>query len=177
MIRRHLGSLVVLLAALLAFPIPLRIDAAAQTTGRGTGLPLPRFVSIKSDNVNVRRGPGQEYDIAFTFVRANLPVEITLEFDNWRKIRDSDGAEGWIFHSLLSGDRTALIAPWQAEGNIPIRTRARADAAIVAYLEPGVIATVQECDGAWCLLGIEGYEGWISQDSLWGVYPGEQFEQ
>ena len=96
---------------------------AAQTAAqgedggrRGTGLPLPRFVSLKSNNVNVRRGPGQDYDVAFTFVRAGLPVEITDEFDNWRKIRDSEGSEGWVFHSLLSGKRTAIVAPWEAEG-------------------------------------------------------------
>jgi SH3-like domain-containing protein len=152
-------------------------EAAAQNTGRGTGLPLPRFVSIKSDNANVRRGPGQEYDVAFTFVRQGLPVEITVEFDNWRKIRDSDGAEGWIFHSLLSGARTALVAPWDSEGSAPIRGSAEADAAVVAYLEPRVIVNVAECTGSWCEVGVEGYSGWITQESLWGVYPGEQFEE
>ena len=86
-----------------------RAEAAQGQDGsrRATGLPLPRFVSLKSNNVNVRRGPGQDYDVVFTFVRAGLPVEITDEFENWRKIRDSDGSEGWVFHSLLSGKRTA----------------------------------------------------------------------
>ena len=91
-------------------------ESAAQDKTRGTGLPLPRFVSLKSNDVNVRRGPGQEYDVAYTYVREGLPVEITQEFDNWRKIRDSEGAEGWVFHSLLAGKRTALVAPWEASG-------------------------------------------------------------
>jgi SH3-like domain-containing protein len=180
MIRLHRRSFVILLAVTLssASGLPNRGDeAAAQGASRGTGLPLPRFVSVKSDNVNVRRGPGQEYDVAFTFVREGVPVEITLEFDNWRKIRDSDGAEGWIFHGLLSGDRTALIAPWQSDGNVPIHNRANSDAAIVAYLEPRVIVKVAECTGTWCLVGVEGYEGWITQESLWGVYPGEEFDE
>ena len=69
-------------------------------------------------------GPGQEYDVAFTFVRAGLPVEITQEFDNWRKIRDSEGSEGWVFHSLLSGKRTALVAPWDKSGPVPAPMRA-----------------------------------------------------
>src|SRR6476619_7352914 len=91
----HLAAALMLLsgAALVAG------GAAAEDKSRGTGLPLPRFVSLKSNDVNVRRGPGQEYDVAYTYVRAGLPVEITQEFDNWRKIRDSDGVEGWVFHS------------------------------------------------------------------------------
>ena len=89
------------------------------------GLPLPRFVSLKSNDVNVRRGPGQEYDVAYTYVRAGLPVEITQEFDNWRKIRDSEGAEGWVFHSLLAGKRTALVAPWEKSGPFAAYASAR----------------------------------------------------
>jgi len=168
------------LAALLAVATAasaLGGPAGAQDDRRGTGLPLPRFVSLKSDNVNVRRGPGQEYDVAFTFVRAGLPVEITQEFDNWRKIRDSDGAEGWVFHSLLTGTRTALVAPWEAAGPFPTRRAADEASAVVAYLEPRVIVTVEECTGTWCQVVIQGYEGWISQERLWGVYPGEVFEE
>jgi SH3-like domain-containing protein len=151
--------------------------AAAQNPAGGTGLPLPRFVSLKSDDVNVRRGPGQEYDIAFTFVRAGLPVEITQEFDNWRKIRDSEGSEGWVFHSLLSGKRTVLVAPWDKSGPFPAYASADAKAAVVAYLEPKVIADVVECTGSWCEISVKGYEGWIEQDRLWGVYPDEKFEE
>jgi len=152
--------------------------AQAQDDGarRGSGLPLPRFVSLKSDNVNVRRGPGQEYDLAFTFVRAGLPVEIIQEFDNWRKIRDSEGSEGWVFHSLLSGRRTALVAPWEAAGQNPALASADPSAAVVAYLEPKVVADVEHCDGRWCRVSGEGFEGWMEQQRLWGVYPEERFE-
>lgn len=150
--------------------------AAAQEERRGTGLPLPRFVSLKSDNVRVRRGPGREYDIAFIFVRTGLPVEITQEFDNWRKIRDSEGAEGWVFHSLLSGKRTALVTPWQDEGQVPARVNNDMQSPVVAYLEPTVVVDLEECNGSWCLVSIEGYEGWLEQERLWGVYPNEAFE-
>lgn len=172
-IRRLRILALAIAAAILVAQAPY---ATAQDERRGTGLPLPRFVSLKSDNVNVRRGPGQEYDIAFTFVRAGLPVEITQEFDNWRKIRDSDGAEGWVFHSLLSGERTALVAPWETSGPFPARSKAASGAAVVAYLEPRVIANVEECTGTWCLIGVQDYEGWIEQERLWGVYPNEVFE-
>ncbi len=162
-----------ILAALLPFG-----NAAAQDPVRGTGLPLPRFVSLKSDDVNVRRGPGQEYEVAFKFVKEGLPVEITQEFDNWRKIRDSEGAEGWIFHSLLSGRRTALVAPWETSGDsgpYPVRAEADQKAAVVAYLTPKVIADVAECHASWCLVSGHGYHGWIEQERLWGVYPNEEF--
>ena len=164
-------------AALVVTILPMSGGAAAQDPAGGTGLPLPRFVSLKSDDVNVRRGPGQEYDVAFTFVRSGLPVEITQEFDNWRKIRDSEGSEGWVFHSLLSGKRTALVAPWDKTGPFPAYAGADAKAAVVAYLEPKVIADVQECTGAWCEISVKGYEGWIEQERLWGVYPDEKFEE
>jgi SH3-like domain-containing protein len=179
--RRNLGA-----AAAFLLVLPLSLDSAgAQTAGteksagghRGTGLPLPRFVSLKSNSVNVRRGPGQDYELAFTFVRAGLPVEITQEFDNWRKIRDSDGAEGWVFHSLLSGQRTALVAPWEPRGQFAAHRSADGSAGIVAYLQPRVVAGVQQCTGAWCLVAGEGYQGWIEQEKLWGVYPGEQFKE
>jgi SH3-like domain-containing protein len=140
-------------------------------------LPLPRFVSSKSNSVNVRRGPGQDYEVAFTFIRAGLPVEIVQEFDNWRKIRDSEGSEGWVFHSLLAGKRTALIAPWEKEGTFPARSEAQNSAAVTAYLQPHVVADVEQCTGAWCLVSSPEFSGWIEQDKLWGVYPQEQFEE
>jgi len=173
--RLSLAILATALAAVLLLPGP---EAAAQDPTRGTGLPLPRFVSLKSDGVNVRRGPGQEYEIAFKFVKEGLPVEITQEFDTWRKIRDSEGAEGWVFHSLLSGKRTALVAPWETDGNagpFPAHAEPKAESAVVAYLAPRVIAGVEECHDAWCLISGRGYRGWIEQDKLWGVYPNETF--
>jgi SH3-like domain-containing protein len=172
---RRLGALS--LAGLVAFIPPMAGGASAQDPAGGTGLPLPRFVSLKSDDVNVRRGPGQEYDIAFTFVRAGLPVEITQEFDNWRKIRDSEGSEGWVFHSLLSGKRTAQVAPWDKTGPFPAYSSADARTAVVAYLEPKVIADIAQCTGAWCEISVKGYDGWIEQEKLWGVYPDETFEE
>jgi len=151
--------------------------AQAQSLKRGpSGLPLPRFVSLKSAKVNVRRGPGQQYDIAWKFARAGLPVEIVQEFDNWRKIRDAEGDEGWIFHSLLSGQRSVIVAPWAGEQTFALRTRASDDTAIIAYLEANVISQIVQCDGQWCRVRGRGYNGWISQDKLWGVYPSEQIE-
>lgn len=178
-VRRNLSSVVLLAIAFCGSPVHLDIvdSAIAQTSLRSSGLPLPRFVSLKSGKVNVRRGPGQEYDIAFTFVREGLPVEIIQEFDNWRKIRDAEGEEGWVFHSLLSGERTALVAPWESGGQFPAHSSASSQTAVVAYLEPRVVTGVMKCTGAWCRISVQGHQGWIEQERLWGVYPGETFDK
>ena len=123
---------------------------AQGTTTGATGLPVPRFVSLKSDRVNVRLGPSREHDIAWTFVQSGLPVEIIQEFENWRRIRDWEGKQGWVFHSLLSGRRTALVTPWEKDNRTPLRARSQSDADIVAELEPFVLAAVGECAGGWC---------------------------
>lgn len=152
--------------------------APAQAVKNGpSGLPVPRFVSLKSDAVNVRRGPSRDHEVVWRYVRSGLPVEITQEFENWRRIRDFEGAEGWVFHSLLSGTRTALVAPWdKAKTPVAIHSEPSAASSVTASLEPGVQAVVKECDGAWCELDGKGFDGWIEQTSLWGVYPGEVFD-
>lgn len=158
------------LAALLA-PLP----AAAQQQVGPSGLPLPRFVSIKSAPVNIRQGPSRDHDIAWTFVKAGVPVEITQEFDIWYRVRDSEGAEGWVQKTLLSGKRTALVSPWEKKGRTPVRDKAEAGARIVAEIEPGVLVDVAECTGRWCRIGVEGVKGWIEQGRIWGAYPDETF--
>ncbi|WP_224406470.1 SH3 domain-containing protein [Afifella sp. IM 167] len=139
-----------------------------------SGQPLPRFVSLKSSAVNVRRGPGKNYPVAWRFVRAGLPVEIIQEFDTWRKIRDSDGAEGWIHQSLLSGRRTAIVSPWTDGERFEAHAEPRAASRVSAILESHVIADVVSCEAGWCNLRGDGYEGWLPQETLWGVYPNEK---
>lgn len=150
--------------------------AAPQQTGQVTGLPVPRFVSLKSDRVNLREGPSKDHRTIWIFQRAGLPVEVTAEFDIWRRIRDSEGSEGWVLHSLLSGRRTAIVAPWKKGETFTLRKSAAADGAVVARLQSGVIGSLKSCDGKWCRLAGEGFDGWIEQDSLWGAYPGEKIE-
>jgi len=140
-----------------------------------SGLPLPRFVSLKSDRVRVRRGPSTQHQVAWVYRARGLPVEIIAEFEDWRRIRDADGEEGWIRRSLLSGWRTAMIAPWRKEERLPLRARPAKDAQTVAMLSSGVIGHVVSCTGSWCKLKVGGYEGWIEQAMLWGVYAGEVY--
>lgn len=141
-----------------------------------SGLPIPRFVSLKASRVNVRNGPGEDHKIAWVFTRPGLPIEIIQEFDTWRRIRDSDGTVGWVFQSLLSGRRTAVVSPWSSDEPRPIRASASPEAAITAYLSPGVMADIDRCSDGWCRLSGENFRGWIAQDQLWGVYPDEEVD-
>ncbi len=176
-------KIVVAIAALFVSAVP----ALAQQTppgGRlGTGLPVPRYVSLKTDRVNLREGPSKDHRTAWVFQRAGLPVEIIAEYETWRRIRDSEGTEGWVLHSLLSGRRTALVMPWAKSGEPPISLLDRPDAkaGIVAQMQPGVIANVRACDGKWCRVMISmerarDLDGYVQQEKLWGVYPNEQIE-
>jgi SH3-like domain-containing protein len=145
-------------------------------TQRGSGLPLPRFVSLKSGRVNSRIGPGVNYAVDWMYLKSGMPVEIIQEYDNWRRVRDPDGAEGWVNQSLLSGRRTAIVAPWQRgkpDAVISVMDQPNKDASVVARVEPGVIGTIKTCNGSWCEMTFAGREGWISQALVWGAYPGE----
>ena len=146
----------------------------ADQVGSATGLPLPRYASLKTDRVNLREGPSKDHATKWVFQRAGLPVEITAEFETWRKVRDSEGAEGWVLHSLLSGRRTGLVGVGKAGQNFKIYAQPKTSGDIAATLESGVIANVRTCDGSWCLIFGDGYKGYIEQVALWGVYPGEK---
>jgi SH3-like domain-containing protein len=152
------------------------LTAKAEQIGSASGLPIPRYVSLKSDRVNLREGPSKDHRTIWVFQRAGLPVEITAEFEIWRKVRDSDGAEGWVLHSLLSGRRTALVAPWKKGVESILYGKASAKSAPVAKLQSNVIANVRGCNGAWCRITGEGFDGYIEQANLWGVYPYEKIE-
>jgi len=151
-----------------------------------SGLPLPRFVTTRSNPINVRVGPGTKYDIAWVYVKAGTPVEIIQEFDTWRKIRDVDGSEGWLHQNLLKGDRAGLVAPWRAEGEQVALRRDRDDkAAVRAWLTPKFRVEIKECDGAWCEVvatsqpagaAAQSFEGYLPQAELWGVYKDEVFD-
>jgi SH3-like domain-containing protein len=170
--------------AILAAPGAAQAQATPEpTVGKATGLPVPRYVSLKTDRVNLREGPSKNHRTSWVFQRAGLPVEITAEFETWRRIRDSEGTEGWVLHSLLSGRRTALITPW-AKGDappLPLYERADERAEVVARLQPGVIANVRQCAGSWCRIVVvnpkaQDFTGFVRQDRLWGVYPNEKVE-
>ncbi|WP_417309155.1 SH3 domain-containing protein [Devosia sp.] len=176
------------MAALVAL-VPVSTGSVPVALGADTpsGLPLPRFVTTRSDPINVRVGPGTKYSVAWVYVKAGVPVEIIQEFDTWRKIRDADGSEGWLHQNLLQGKRTAVVTPTAAAGNAPVALRSgrSGDASVRAWLTPGYVVELKACDGSWCEASAsytpEGgskqtYAGWIAQAELWGVYADEEFD-
>src|SRR5690606_22745255 len=113
-------------------------------------LPLPRFVSTRSNPINVRVGPGTKYEIAWNFLVSGVPVEIIQEFDTWRKIRDVDGDEGWVHQSLLVGTRVGYATPLLANGEVAMHANRSEESPLRARLAPGVKVTISNCDGTWC---------------------------
>jgi SH3-like domain-containing protein len=138
-----------------------------------SGLALPRFVTLKSAKVNVRRGPSSDHAVAWVFQRKGLPVEITAEFENWRRIRDSDGQEGWILQQMLSGKRNAVAMPLGEQKTVSLHEDPDTASSVVAQMSQGAMGDIEDCDGQWCRLNAAGYEGYIDQSRVWGAYPGE----
>lgn len=165
-----------LAAGVLMLPGPSAHAAGEIATGSASGLPVPRFVSLKADRVNVRRGPNKDQAVRWVYTRAGMPVEITAEFDNWRRIRDWEGAEGWVYHSLLSGRRTAVVVPSLKDELVPLYESPDPEAAVVAKLQAGVLGSLKSCSGAWCAFSGKGFAGYIRQERVWGAYPNEKVE-
>lgn len=165
--RVRLAAALALLAAGAALPAlvpaaPARAEAAKP----------PRFASLRGETVHVRVGPGQEFPIKWTYKRPGLPVQILVEAENWRFIKDSEGDEGWVHHGGLTGRRTAVVT-----GAVRVLRRAPAEGAEpVARLEPGVIARLEKCDRAWCRVTAGGHRGWLKHGEFWGILPGERIE-
>lgn len=149
--------------------------AQGQQVGQTTGLPIPRFVSLAAGEVNVRNGPGSDYPISWVFVRARYPVEVTQEFDNWRRIRDINGDQGWVLGTLLSAERTAIVRG-EAGSTANLYAQPVNTSAVTALLQAGVQAAIDECDNGWCRLVDSRFSGWIEQALLWGTYPNERVE-
>jgi SH3-like domain-containing protein len=140
--------------------------------GQVTNLPLPRFVSLKSDNGNARRGPGLTHRVDWIFTREGMPLKITAEYENWRRVEDIDGVGGWVHYSLLSGARTVIVTADMA----PVRDEAATTAPVAFQAEAGVIARVLSCAADWCRISAGGERGWVAASALWGVLPGEVVE-
>lgn len=162
-----------------AVPVPVAAapvvrDEPARDPNRGavTNLPLPRFVTLKTSEGNARRGPGLTHRIDWVFTRAGMPLRVTAEFENWRRIEDQEGIGGWVHYTLLSGARSALVTAAMSEFRDDPD-----DAARVAFqAESGVVGRLLECSAEWCRMSVDGTRAWVRKSALWGVTPEEQFE-
>ena len=150
--------------------------ATQALVGIETGLPLPRFVSLKAGQVNVRVGPSRSHPVLWEYQRKGMPVEVIAEFEHWRRIRDADGDIGWIFHSLLDGRRKALVLPTADGEPLMLYALPTDNSEIAAAAEPGVVAKLEACRDDWCRISAGGYAGWTVKDTLWGTYPEDSFE-
>jgi SH3-like domain-containing protein len=137
-----------------------------------TNLPLPRFVSLKGSEGNARRGPGLTHRIDWVFTRAGMPLMITAEYENWRRVEDGEGAGGWVHYSLLSGVRTVLVTLDMAE----FHDAPKDDATVIAQAEMGVVGRVLECNEGWCRVALDGQRGWVRKSAIWGVKADEIVE-
>ncbi|KIN63614.1 Aspartyl-trna synthetase [Sulfitobacter noctilucicola] len=145
------------------------VPAIAGDTGSVTNLPLPRFVSMKASEGNVRRGPSLSHRIDWVYKRRDMPLRITAEHGHWRRVEDRDGIGGWVHYSLLSGTRTVLVE----QDMLPLHVRPDPNAPVAAALELGVVAKLGDCDTEWCELRSGGYKGWAPKSRVWGVAAGE----
>ena len=146
--------------------------ADTRHIGSSTCLPIPRFVSLRADAVNLRVGPGDQYPISWVYHRVGLPVEVLREFDVWRLVVAADGTEGWMHEATLVGTRHFVIS-----GHAPVTLfRSPSDEAnAAAQLMPGVIGLIQRCDSGadWCRVRVGHIGGWLERSAFWGSFPGE----
>lgn len=168
-----LRTILILLALILTAPVVGPSQALAQQSA--SGLPLPRFVSLRAEEVNLRTGPGVRYPIEWVITKRELPVEIIAEFETWRKIRDSQGTDGWVHQTMLTGRRTLMVL---GPGVKKLRRTDSDAAAPLVNVEPGVIGRLLQCprNSEFCRVEVEGYQGWFRREEFWGVYKGEYIE-
>jgi SH3-like domain-containing protein len=166
-LRGNGGFGVAIVLAMALFACAPAIAADADTT-----LPVPRFASLRADRVNLRTGPGDRYPIDWVLIRKEMPVEITAQFEHWRRVRDWEGTQGWVHERMLAGKRAVMIKG----ATRALYRQPEAGAAIIARAEPGVVAALIECQGPWCRFDAGEASGWVRRTEIWGVYPDEKVQ-
>ncbi len=161
-----------LFAALLVMAVMLAPAAGTAAEPSKKAAETLRFASLRANEVNVRAGPGVRYHVKWVFVRKRLPVVITAEFESWRKIRDSEGAEGWVHRAMLSARRSVIVTA----KTLTLRRRASETSPAVAQLAPGMVAQIERCGQQWCRVSVQAYSGWLRREGVWGVGPTETIE-
>jgi SH3-like domain-containing protein len=161
-------------ACLLALLLSLLHSLPAPAAGGGSGLPIPRFVSLRATEANMRAGPGEQYPIKWTYRRQGLPLEVTAEYEHWRRVRDWQGAEGWMHSSMLTGKRSIIVT-----GDVrPLHAEPDPGSGVLARIEGKVVGRLLGCPkgGDWCQVQVAGVKGWLRRNEMWGVYKEEEIE-
>ena len=148
------------------------LNVKANEIGKVTGFKIPRFVSLKSNDVNLRIGPSTNYPIIINYIQKNFPVEIIKEHDVWRQVKDIEGNIGWIHAPLLKGDRYGIIF-------------SKNDSASIFNYPNGIkigkignknIVKIEKCLEKWCLISLKKNKGWLIKNDLWGIYSSEIYK-
>ena len=154
-------------------PTMMALADDPMTTGSVTKLPIPRFVSLKPSDTPMREGPSKDHRIKWVFKREGLPVEVIGEHEHWRRVRDSESTDGWVYYGRLSNRRTVVVRAGKTSPEQNLYKDDRETSAVIARLQPGVVASVQSCTRDWCKVGVETFSGYVRKDAVWGVYPDE----
>jgi SH3-like domain-containing protein len=178
MMSKKTFTIILFSALLMVYPVHAYAQQVKQSASvpdgfRSTSYPIPRFVTIGSGEVYARSGPGKLYPIKWIFKKKGLPVEIILEYETWRKVRDREGQVSWVYGSLLSGKRAGVV---RGDEIVMIYKSPKKDGRIMAAAEPRALVDISECNGTWCKIKSAGYGGWMEQSALWGVYEDEVFD-
>jgi SH3-like domain-containing protein len=152
-----------------ALGLGLAVGSAQAQDERAT----PYWASISAGKAMMRTGPGQNYPATWLYVRADLPIQVVETYPNWRKVSDPGGTTGWMLQRLLSDRRTGLVT---GDSPQPLREDPGEDSKVRYLAEPGVVGRVSKCSGSWCLFDVRGRQGYIRQDQIWGVKPGETLD-
>lgn len=164
---RYIRGMLRLVLCLILFAFPAIAEPYSET-----GLPLPRFVSLKSGDANMRKGPGVRYPIHWVYKRKHLPMEIINEFGHWRQVRDEEGITGWMNKGMLAAERY-VIARGTAQ---PLHQTPEVGSEVLLQLQPGVIAQLKRCNANWCEVAVADHTGWLAKSGIWGVYSQEVIE-
>lgn len=166
-------KLFTILGLLFATLLPMADVALAQQRS-ASGLALPRFVSVRGVEVNMRTGPGMQYPIEWVYRLQGLPLEVVAEHKTWRKVRDWDGSQGWVHQSMLAGKRAFMVTG----GPVSIHVQAATDSVEVARAETGVVGQLKACPerSDWCEVSVDGFDGWLQRTDFWGVLDDEAFK-
>ncbi|CAN1570422.1 Protein of unknown function DUF1058 [Rhabdaerophilaceae bacterium] len=176
-VKARLGACAGVLLAMLAVGTACAQDRVASTErniGSVTRQPIPRFVSLKPSDTPMREGPSKDHSIRWIFKREGLPVEVIAEHEQWRRVRDSESTEGWVYFGRLSNRRTVIVLAGKDRPERDLYTKDNEASGVLARLQPGVIANVESCAGDWCEVSVDGFKGFIRKASVWGVYPEER---
>lgn len=161
-------------------------NSYASEQGKVSGLPVPRFVSLKSSETNLRKGPNVRYPIVWTYKKRGYPLEVIAEFENWRKLKDHDGQEGWVHVNLINGSRHFIIMNNKYVENLPEYSKRKNELVLFRYpdehsfpmvrAEIGVVGSIKSCEPDWCKVKVTDISGWVRKENIWGVYPEEVIE-